>query len=107
VGQTKGNEGMHAEDQASNFLRYFLKILSHPEDAKKLTHMLMGEQKTIVAISTFLSKKDVHQVRKHNHMGREVKMRSKLKSHEMDIVMLDVGSDVNIVPKKSWDLMGK
>jgi hypothetical protein len=34
-------------------------------------------------------------------------MTTELRSYEMDGVMLDLGSDVNILPKKSWELMGK
>jgi hypothetical protein len=40
-------------------------------------------------------------------MGREFKMTVELGSYEMDGVMLDLGSDVNILLKKSWELMGK
>jgi hypothetical protein len=29
-----------------------------------------------------------------------------LRSYDMDGVMLDLGSDVNMLPKKYWDLMG-
>jgi hypothetical protein len=39
--------------------------------------------------------------------GREFKMTTELGSYEMEGVMLDLGSDVNIFPKKSWELMGK
>jgi hypothetical protein len=34
-------------------------------------------------------------------------MTTELGSYEMDGVMLDLGSDMNILPKKSWELMGK
>jgi hypothetical protein len=34
-------------------------------------------------------------------------MTAEIISYEMDGVMLDMGSDVNILPKKSWELMGK
>jgi hypothetical protein len=34
-------------------------------------------------------------------------MKVELDSYEMDGVMLDLGYDVNILPKKSWKLMGK
>jgi hypothetical protein len=34
-------------------------------------------------------------------------MTIELESYEMDGVMLDLGSDVNILPKKSWELMGR
>jgi hypothetical protein len=47
------------------------------------------------------------QVNKQKHIGREFKMTVELGSYEMDGVMLDLGSDVNILPKKSWELMGR
>jgi hypothetical protein len=34
-------------------------------------------------------------------------MTTELRSYEMDNVMLDLGSDMNNLPKKSWELMGK
>jgi hypothetical protein len=34
-------------------------------------------------------------------------MIAELRSYEMDGVMLDLGSDVNILSNKSWELMGK
>jgi hypothetical protein len=34
-------------------------------------------------------------------------MTVELKNYEMDGVMLDLGSNMNILPKKSWELMGK
>jgi hypothetical protein len=40
-------------------------------------------------------------------MGRELKMIVELGSYEMDDIMLDLRSDVNIFPTKSWDFMGK
>jgi hypothetical protein len=40
-------------------------------------------------------------------MGREFKMTTELGKYEMEGIMLDLGSDVNIFPKKSWELMGK
>jgi hypothetical protein len=56
---------------------------------------------------SLLSEQDVHQVRKQKRMGREFKMTVELKSYEKDNVMLDLGSNVKILPKKSWELMGK
>jgi hypothetical protein len=40
-------------------------------------------------------------------MGREFKMIVEIESYEMDNVMLDLGSNVIILPNKSWKLMGK
>jgi hypothetical protein len=87
-----------------------LKLLNDPDVARKLMHMLatcMGEEGTTIAISSPLPERDVCQVSKQKHTGREFKMMVELRSYEMDGVMLDLGSDVNIFPKKSWELMGK
>jgi hypothetical protein len=67
----------------------------------------MGEEGTDRAISSPLPERDVCQVSKQKCTGREFKMTVELGSYEMDGVMLDLGSDVNILPKKSWELMGK
>jgi hypothetical protein len=98
-----------SKDQVSNFLCCCLKMLSDLEAAKKLTHMLtrcMGEEETTIAISSPLPEWDVCQVSKHKCTGREFKMKVELRSYEMDGVMLDLGSDVNILLKKYWELMG-
>jgi len=98
------------EDQVSNFLCFCLKMLSDIDAANNLTHMLkicMGEEEIVVAISSLLPKRDVHQVRKHKRTRREFNMKVKHGSYEMDDVMLDMGSGMNIFPNKSWELMGK
>jgi hypothetical protein len=44
-----------SKNQVIDFLHYFLKILSDPKVAKKLTHMLtrcMGEEEITIATST-------------------------------------------------------
>jgi hypothetical protein len=40
-------------------------------------------------------------------MGTKFKMIVELESYAMDGVMLDLGFNVNILLKKSWELMGK
>jgi hypothetical protein len=48
-----------------------------------------------------------HVKKKRRRIRREFKMMMDLGGYEMKDVMLDLGSDVNILPKKSWDSMGK
>jgi hypothetical protein len=98
------------EDQVTNFLCYCLKLLSDSDSTRKLRHMLsrcMGEEETTITISAPLPERDVCQVNKHRHTCREFKMTTELRSYEMNGVMLDLGSDVNILSKKSQELMGK
>jgi hypothetical protein len=67
----------------------------------------MKEQGVEDTISTMLLERDVFQVNKQKHNGQEFKMTTKLGGYDMDGVMLDLGSDVNIFPNKSWEVLGK
>jgi hypothetical protein len=40
-------------------------------------------------------------------MEREFNMTVELRRYDIESVMLDLGFDVNILLKKSWELMGK
>jgi hypothetical protein len=71
---------------------------------KMFMHMLetcMGEEGRVITISNPLLERDMCQVSKKKCTGREFKMTPKFGSYEMDVVMLDLGSDMNILPKKS------
>jgi hypothetical protein len=67
----------------------------------------MKEQGVEATISAPLPERDVCQVNKKKRTGQEFKMTIELGGYDMDGVMLDLGSDVNIFPKKSWEVMGK
>lgn len=41
------------------------------------------------------------------HTGREMRLMAQIGRYEMDRVILDLGSDVNVLPKQTWDSMGK
>jgi hypothetical protein len=99
-----------AEDQINTFLNYCLRLLRDPKVASKLTSKLtayMKEQGEETTIAAPLPERDVFQVSKQRDIGREFKMTAELAGYDMDGVMLDLGSDVNILHKKSWEVMGK
>jgi hypothetical protein len=98
------------EDQVSSFLRCCLQFLNDPEVTSKLTQMsatCMREQEVEVTISAPLAERDVCKVSKQKRTGREFKMIVELGGYDMDGVMLDLDSDLNILHKKSWEVMGK
>ena len=39
--------------------------------------------------------------------GRDMRLIVKIGEYEMDQVILDLGSDVNVLPKKTWECMGR
>ena len=40
-------------------------------------------------------------------IGREMRMNVHIGSYDVDSVILDLGLDVNILTKKTWEMMGK
>jgi hypothetical protein len=60
-----------------------------------------------IHISAPLPKKHVRHVKKKRKTDRELKMAMELGGYEMQDLMLNLGSYVNILPKKTWELMGR
>jgi hypothetical protein len=92
------------EYPVSIFLHCCLQFINDPDATRKLTQMLstcMGDQGMEKVILSPLPTREVCQVSKQNHTGQEFKMTVELGGYEMDGVMLDLGSDMNILPKKS------
>ena len=58
-------------------------------------------------ISAPLPKRGVKQVEKKNRTSKDPKFDVEIGGYEMDNIILDLGSDVNILPKKSWLYMSK
>jgi len=40
-------------------------------------------------------------------IGHEMSLTTQIGESEMDQVILDLGSDVNVLPKKTWERMGR
>ena len=39
--------------------------------------------------------------------GREMRLTMQIDEYEMDQIILDLGSDTNLLPKKTWEHMGR
>jgi len=50
----------------------------------------------------------VRKIGKHKaRTGREMRLTAQIGEYEMDQVILDLGLDANILPKKTWERMGR
>ena len=50
----------------------------------------------------------VWKLEKHTtRIGREMRLTTQIREYEMDQVILDLGSDANILPKQTWERMGR
>ena len=41
------------------------------------------------------------------HTRREMRLTTQIGEHEIDQVILDLGSDANVLPKQTWECMGR
>ena len=51
--------------------------------------------------------KKVNQVRKKFKTGSELRMTTQIGDYDMDYISLDLGSDINILTRQTWESMGK
>jgi len=51
--------------------------------------------------------KDVKQVTKKQRTSQEFRINAQIGEYDIENIVLDLGSDVNAMPKKTWELMGK
>lgn len=50
----------------------------------------------------------VQKIGKHAlQTGREIILTAQIREYEMDQVILDLGLDANVLPKKTWECMGR
>jgi len=40
------------------------------------------------------------------HIAREMRLTAQIGKYEMDLVILDLGSDANVLRKQTWECMG-
>ena len=52
--------------------------------------------------------KEVHKLHSYKrHIGREMRLNAQIGDYEIDQVILDLGSDGNVLPKQTWQRMGE
>jgi hypothetical protein len=49
----------------------------------------------------------VHQIGKRRRKNKELRLNAQIGVYEIDYVVLDLGSEVNVMTKQTWALMGK
>jgi hypothetical protein len=54
-----------------------------------------------------LLNREVHQIGKKRRTNKELHLNAQIGEHDIDYVVLDLGSEVNVMTKQTWALMGK
>jgi hypothetical protein len=53
-----------------------------------------------------LMNREVHQIAKKRRKNKELHLNAQIGEYDIDYVVLDLGSEVNVMTKKTWALMG-
>jgi hypothetical protein len=54
-----------------------------------------------------LMNRAVHKIAKKRRTNKELHLNAQIGEYDIDYVVLDLGSEVNVMTKKTWALMGK
>jgi hypothetical protein len=87
----------------NNFLRSCVKLLNDPYAVKIFQNIL---EKCSIEIEGKLEQKTVNHLHTRRRTSREFRMNANIKYFNMGDIILDLGSEVNVLPNKTWQCMG-
>jgi hypothetical protein len=87
-----------------DFLYTCINLIKDEKVVQELQHLV--RQYEIGRIDRMLSR-DVNQVSRKIRTNKELHLSAQIGYYDVDYVVLDLGSEVNVMTKKTWELMGK
>jgi hypothetical protein len=99
--------GMQPKGQVSTIKDFFqscVKVLSDPSSVKILQNIL---EKCSSETEEKLQPKTVNHLHTRRRTSREFRLNDNIGDFNMGDIILDPGSEVNVLPKKTWQCMGK
>jgi hypothetical protein len=85
------------------FLQSFLKVLSDPSSLKILQNIL---EKCSIEMKEKLEPKTVNHLHTRRRTSRDFRLNPNIGDFNMGDIILDLGSEVNVLRKKTWKCMG-
>jgi hypothetical protein len=86
------------------FLQSCVKVLSDPSSVKILKNIL---EKCSIETEGKLEPKTVNHLHIRRRTSREFRLNANIKDFNMGDIILDLVSEVNVLPKKTWKCMGE
>ena len=86
-----------------SFLRSCLKLVRNEQAIMELQHIIDQSHPSSFVSSTQCA---IHNITGHTRTGREMRLTMQVGEFEMDEVILDLGSNVNVLTKQTWEQMG-
>jgi hypothetical protein len=98
---------IHSMGQVSTikgFLQSCVKVLNDPSSVKILQNIL---EKCSMETEGKLEQKTVNHLHTRRRTSREFRLNANIGDFNMGDIILDLGSEVNVLPKKTWQCMGE
>ena len=90
---------LKADAEVKTFLQACMKLLHNQRAIENLQVLI---DSCVERTNPPMEVKDVHKLYKHKkHIGREVQLTTRIGDYEMEQVILDLGSYLNVFPKKT------
>ena len=86
--------------KVKSFLQSCLKLIHDENTQFKVQHLIDYCDPTAI-------ERGVNQIKRDIRSGQEMRLSAVIISYEMDEVILDLGSEVNVMTKQTWDIMAK
>jgi hypothetical protein len=100
------NKGQPLEQVSTikTFLQSCVKLLNDPSSVKVLQNML---ERCNTEVEGKLEQKTVNHLHTRRRTSREFRLNANIGDFNMGDIILDLGSEVNVLPKKTWQCMGE
>jgi hypothetical protein len=101
---TNGMQTKRKVSTIKGFLQSCVKVLSDPSSMKILKNIL---EKCSSEKKEKLDPKNVNHLHTRRRTSREFRLNDNIGDFNMGDIILDLGSEVNVLPKKTWKCMGE
>ena len=86
------------------FLQFCVRLLNDPSSIKVLQNML---ERCSIEVEGMLEHKTINHLHTRRRTSREFRVNTNTGYFNMGDIILDLGSEVNVLPKKTWQCMGE
>jgi len=87
------------------FVSALIILLHHKRVVERLQELIVSYIDKEVPRSNLRTMNNLHQHKKRT--GNEMSLAAQIREYDMDQVIHDLGSDANMLPKHTWELMGR
>jgi hypothetical protein len=101
---TNGMQPKGKVSKIKGFLQSCVKVLSDPSSVKILQNIL---EKCSSETEEKLEPKTVNHLHTRRRTSGEFRLNAKIGDFNMEDIILDLGSEVNVLPKKTWQCMAE